>query len=351
MDRRLLLDVIGRYYWLIFVSLVVLGTAGGYVAYSTYTATETVTEQRVTSTATTFSEFNHSSMVREDVGVFSQGVELENRKVYFTSLSPRLDGNYILRHGGRDPGSASARIQLRLVLRSVGDGDTVYWKESEQLASANESSLEPGEPLLASFSVNVTRSLDRIDEVRENLSASPGSAEVLVKADSVIEGEVDGERFVDRRSEEMLISPGRGTYSASSETEGRKAHESKETVVRQESPPNTGVYAGIFVFVGSIVGFVTLERKREQGFFSVPEEDLMEARFKAERDNFDEWISEGSIEDTSDRQEVYLSSLTDLVDTGIDSDSRVIETEKGKRFVVLTESVEYVYEREETGER
>ena len=349
MDRRLLLDAVGRYYWLIFASLVVLGTVGGYVAYSTYTATETVTEERVTSTATTFSEFNHSATVREDVGVFSQGVQLENRRIYFTALSPRLDGNYILRHGGNNPQPADARIELRLVLRSVGSGDTVYWKESEALGSANASSLEPGRPLTASFSVNVTRSLNRIDEIREELGASPGSAEVLVKANSVIEGEVGGERFVDTRSEEMLISPGRGTYSTSTNTEGRKTHQARETVVRERSTPNTGVYGGILVFLGSIVGFVALERKREQGLFSVSEKQLEEARFEDERDSFDEWISEGEVQGDSDRQVVRLSSLTDLVDTAIDTDSRVVETEEGKRYVVLTEGIEYVYERTEEG--
>ena len=350
MDRQLLLDAIDRYYWLIFVSLVVLGTVGGYVAYSTYTVTETVAEERITSTATTFSEFNHSATVREDVGVFSQGVELENRKLYFTALSPRLDGSYILRHGGENPQPANARIELRLVLRSVGSGDTVYWKESEHLASTNASSLEPGQPLSASFSVNVTQSLIRIGEVRKNLGASPGSAEILVKADSVIEGEVGGERFVDTRAEELLISPGRGTYSASMNTEGRKTHQAKETVVREESPPNTSVYIGVILFLGSIAGFVTLERKREQDIFSVSQEELEEARFKRERDGFDEWISEGDIEGNSDRQVVRLSSLTDLVDTAIDSDSRVVETERGQRYVVLTEGVEYVYERRNTEE-
>jgi hypothetical protein len=345
LDRRLLLDRIGRYYWLVFVSLVIIGTAGGYFAYSAYTATETVTEERVTSTATTFSEFNHSATVREDVGVFGQGVELENRRLYFTSLSPSLNGSYTVRHGGGDPEPASARIELRLVLRSVGGGGVVYWKESERLASANESSLGPGEPLSASFSVNVTRSLGRIEEVRESIGASPGSAEVLVRADSVVEGTVGEERFIDTRSEEMSISPGRGTYSASSDTEGRKVHEAKETVVREKDTSGGALYIGILLFVGSIAGFVTLERKREQGVFSVPEEELQAARLRTERENFDEWISEGSIEATSDRQEVRLSSLTDLVDTAIDTDSRVIETEEGERYVVLTQGAKYVYER------
>jgi hypothetical protein len=351
MDRKILLNAIGRYYWLIFASLVVFGTVGGYVAYSTYTATETVTEQRVASTATTFSDFNHSTTVQEDVGVFSQGVELENKKLYFTELSPRLEGNYIIRHGGRDPEPAGARVRLRLVLRSVGDGGTVYWQESEPLASGNESSLEPGEPLSVPFSVNVTQSLDRIEEVRENLGASPGSAEILVRAESAIEGEVGSERYVDTRSESMFISPGRGTYSASSETEGRKTHEATETVVRQESPPNTGIYVGSLVFLSSIFGFVLLEKKREEDFFSVPDDEMEEARYKREKEKFNEWISEGTISGSSERQEIRLRSLTDLVDAAIDSNSRVIETQKDQKYVVLTEDVKYVFSRERDTDR
>jgi len=238
-------------------------------------------------------------------------------------------------------------MELRLVLRSVGDGGTVYWKESNQLVSENASSLEPGSPLSASFAVNVTRSLNRIEGIRENLGASPGSVEVLIKADSVIEGDVGGQRYVDTRSEEMKVSPGRSTYSASTSTEGRKVHEAKETVLTQQRPSNSGVYGGGSVLIGSVICFILLERKREQGLFSIPEDEIKEAEFKSEREKLDEWISQGDILGGNRKLEVRLGSLTDVVDTAIDSNSRVIETEKDKEYVVLTEDIKYTFRREE----
>jgi len=332
-------------YRLVILALVVVGVAGGYTAYTAYGTTETVVRERTVSTATTFSEFSHGATVREDSAVFSQGVRLAGRSLYFTQLSPVLNGTYRLRHGGEDPVPARARADARLVLRSVGSGDTVYWSDSEPLGSVNESSLEPGEPMAANFSVNVTASLASIGRIRENLSASPGSAEVAVVVSSVVEGETGGERYVDMREETMTVSPGRGTYSVGADTEGRKVHEAEETVVIEKEGSNTPVYGGASVFVLSVVSSALLEKKRREGFFSVPEEEVQNAAFRADRERFDEWISRGSVEGQGTDRTVRVSSLADVVDAAIDTDRRVIETEEGETYVVLAGETKYVYER------
>jgi len=340
MERNRIRYLLGRYFDLAFALLLLVAVVSGYVAYSAYTETETVTQEEVASVATTLSEFRHGAEVQENAVVFEEGIRLEDRTLYFTSITPILNGTYLVRHGGGNPEPADARIELRMVLRSVGNDGQVYWKDTQRLTSRNLSSLEPGVPMEANFSINVTDTLERIDSIRENLSASPGSAEVLVVAESAVEGTVGNESYADVRSERMVLSPGRGTYSVSSETKGRHRYEETITVRREEETPLNLIYAYLLVLFLSLAGSAFLYRKKEEGELSPTKEEMEAVEFERERARFEDWISEGSVQDM-DKKEVRMSSLEDVVDVAIDAERRVVED--GGEYVVLVDDVKYTY--------
>lgn len=328
----------------VIIGVLVLALFGSvYVGYAAHTSVDTVTQERVVSTWSTSTEFDHGATVERDAIVFQEGVRLRNRTLYFTSLSPVLNGTYSVRHGGSDPEPASVRAELRLVLRSVGDEGTEYWRESETLIRANDSSLEPGEELGAGFSVNVTESMRRISEIEENLSASPGGTEMIVTAETAVQGEVGGEGYVDTRSESLRIEPGEGTYSVFVETEGERREDMTETVERTLEPSFAAAYGPFVAALISLAGILSMVWGRRRGVFELPPEKVDSMRFERQRERLDEWISRGTVSGDAGETEVRLDSLEGVVDVAIDSDRRVVETDDSG-FVVLVGDVRYVYE-------
>lgn len=332
-----------RRYTAVLALLVVLGLVGGYVAYVTYTQTETVTEQRVASTATTSTDFQHGVTVQRDTIVFEEGIYLGGRTLYFSSLSPELNATYSVRHGGDDPEPADARAELMLVLRSVGDDGTEHWRVSDTLATAEEASLEPGEPLEANFKVNVTNATARIDRIQSDLGASPGETQVLVTSETVIAGEVGDEEFNETRSESLRINPGSGTYSVSVDVEGQNSHQALETVETEVEPSALSQYGSVALVFVSLVGILGMLIGRRMDVFELPQKEIERMEFESQRESLDEWISRGTLSGDEAETVMRLESLEDLVDVAIDSNRRVTELDDGS-YVVLVDGVRYVYE-------
>ena len=331
-----------RYVYVVAVLLLIAGS-GVYVAYTAHATTETVTEERVTATWTTSSEFNHSATVQRDSLVFDEGEILEGRAVYFTSLSPELEGAYTFRQGGDDPQPATANVSLSLVLRSVGGEGVEHWRVTETLDTAEEPSLEAGEPLRAEFSVNVTKTLLRIEEIERDLGASPGETQMVVTAETAVEGEVGGEDFNETRSESLRIEPGSGAYSVSVDVEGQNTEQATETFETELEPSPLTAYGSVVLAFVSSVALVGVVAGRRRGVFDLPPQTVERLEFESHRERLDEWISRGTLSGDGAETVMRLGTLEDLVDVAIDSNRRVTEIDDG-RYVVLVDDVRYVYE-------
>ncbi len=339
-EIRLFLD--RRYVYVVFALVVLIGS-GAYVAYTAHATTETVTEERVMETWTTSTEFDHSATVMRDSAVFEAGDVLEGRALYFTSVSPVLDGTYTVRHGGDSPEPAAANAELTLVLRSVGDEGVEYWRESETLATASEASLEPGEPMRAEFSVNVTDAVHRVEEIEADLGASPGETQVLVTAETSMETTLEGEEFTDERSESLRIVPDTGTYAVSEDVDGQRSQDRTETFETVVEPSPLTAYGSVVLLILSSVLLVGVVVGRFRGTFELPPETVERMKFESQRDSLDEWISRGSLTGDGAETVMRLNTLEGLVDVAIDSNRRVTELDDG-RYVVLVDGVRYVYE-------
>ncbi len=342
-DRsKYLLD---RRYPVIVVVLALVALGGFYVGYTAHTTTETVADQRVTATWTTSSSFEHGAAVERDAVVFDEGVVLEDRTLYFTRVSPVLNGTYRLNHSG-DAEPATARAEITVILRAADevDDETVeYWRTVEGNESAEVDALPPDEPLTVDFSTNISRVLERIEEIEDDLEASPGQTEVVVLADAAIETEVDGEEFTDTRNDRLVIEPDVGTYTVRSEAEGDREQDATETVVTEIEPSFLEAYASVLAVLVAAFGAGATVWARRRGLFDLPSETVERIEFERARDEFDEWISRGSASTVYAEGEVRLDSLEDLVDVAIDSNRRVTELDDGS-FVVYVDGVVYVYE-------
>ena len=331
-----------RYVYVVAVLLLVAGS-GAYVAYTAHATTETVTEERVTATWTTSSEFEHNATVQRDSVVFEEGETLEGRAVYFSSLSPELEGAYTFRQGGSDPGPATASLNLSLVLRSVGGEGVEYWRVTDTLATVEDPSLEAGEPLTAGFSVNVTETVLRIEEIERDLGASPGETQILVTAETDVEGEVGDEEFNETRTESLRVELGSGTYSVGVNVGGQNTERATETFETTVEPSPLSAYGSVVLAFVSSVGLIGVLVGRRLGAFELPPETIERLEFESQRDGLDEWISRGSMSGEKAETVMRLESLEGLVDVAIDSNRRVTELDDG-RYVVIVDGVRYVYE-------
>ncbi|PSP27031.1 hypothetical protein BRC65_08175 [Halobacteriales archaeon QH_2_65_14] len=332
--------------WFLAVALVALGLAlvGGYVAYDAHVdGAETVVEQRTAGTWTVDSTFDHAATVERDVAVFSAGERLENRNLYFTTVSPRLNGTYTLGHDNTDGEPATASIELSVVIRAVEEieeTEVVHWQTRESLET-RDVEIEDGSEASTTVSVNLSTILDRIESIQRDLGAEPGETEVLLVAETTVETVLADETFSNSRTERIEIEPGEAVYRVDTAVEGQRSDEVTERVTRTVEPSVLALYGGpLFALVG-LLGVVGLPLARLLGWLSASDGERARHEFETARDDFDQWISRARIPDAGGRTVVPADTLADLVDIAIDSDRRVLED--GDRYAVLVDDVVYTY--------
>lgn len=331
------------------VAFLVIAVVGGYAVWVVQSADDTETEQQVETVSewATDGTFDHSAVVQQESRVFSEGQQLENQPLYFTRLSPMMEGTYTLEHSG-DVDTAVGAVSLELVLQAVDDGDDdeeiVYWRETESLAT-EDVELTGDETHETSFSMNVSGVAEEIDEIESQIGASPGTSEMVIRAEATLEGETDHGPFTSSRSEQLEIEVNQGTYSISEDSMGTDPHEHTQEVAQEvpvEHPWYLEVGGPLLLLVG-LIGTVAVGFLRYNGTLTVTPAERQQLAFAKTRAQYSDWISKGTVPPVTDERVVTVNSLTDLVDVAIDSNARAIESEDGQSYVVLTGNLRYVY--------
>ena len=338
---------------LVIVAFLVVAAGGGYGIYAVETMPETEPQTQTVAEWSTAGEFSHGATVENGTAVFQQGEQLTNRPLYFTRLSPELDGEYTFSHQG-DVDDTAGVVDLRLVLRAVeerevGDetAEFVHWQESEQLAIAEIDDLEAGGEERVSFSVNASALGERIDRIEEDLGASPGTTEVVIISEAAFEATAADERLFAERTDRLQIEPGGGTFSVAPDVGESTTQTVTETVQIPVEPSPLMLYGGPIALAVGLLGAAAFGGLSYAGVFALSRAERGRLTFSQSRKDYDQWISRGQIPDdeTGDRRVIALESLEDLADVAIDSDRRVIErVEPTPRYVVLVDDIEYRFD-------
>jgi hypothetical protein len=342
--------VVDRYGSVLVAALVVLTVLGGYGVYLAYAVEETETETRtvVVSSWESTGEFSHSATVRNSTRSFSEGQTLRDRAVYFTSITPVLDGAFRYRYTASESGNLSARGAVDLVVRSVDpESSREFWRFSESVAS-DRALLAPNDSLTMSFSRNVTAVERDIERERSRLGGSPGVTEVFFLTTVTVEGTRNGAPVEQQRTYRMPLSIESNTYSVNASdpvTAGdRRTERRSETVVVPPGPLER--FGGPVALLVGLVGLAGFGMGRYREAFEVSDREREYLSYRSDRSEFDEWITE--VRPPTDRIDdatvhVETTSLAGLVDLAIDTDRRVLETEDGGRYLVLDDDVVYSY--------
>lgn len=338
--------VVAENFALVVAVVVVLGLFGGYVTADTYLDAGTETDiERVTAWEST-GGFSYSATVTNGTGPYDEGTVLHNRSVYFTQLTPRLNGSFTYRYTAIEGGSLTANTSLALVFRSVSDvegNETVYWRTERALATST-TTLESEQRQRLSFSTNVTAAKERAEAIERRLGETPGTIRAHLLSRVQLSGTRNGQPVERTRSYRLPIQFEQGVYQLRDDgpvsASGNRTH---RTAVPISYGPFKEV-GGPLLLMASVCGLIGLAGARITGRLSVPESDRAKVTYRKHREEFDSWITAGRVPDAVlDGPKVEVDTLEGLVDAAIDMNRRVIEDLNRNQFVLVTDSATYLY--------
>ncbi|MFC7135079.1 MULTISPECIES: DUF5305 domain-containing protein [Salinibaculum] len=328
-------------------ALVLLALLGGWLTYTTYAAPATTTEQRPGPSSETRAWFNHSATVTENNSVYPVGTTLADRQVYFSSITPSLNGSYSFTYQASESGQLNATVALDLVYRGVEDGevgDRVVWETTRTLRGTVSKSLGPGDTLTVPFSVDVNRTGQRLAAIEEQLGDPPGQSQVRVRARTTLQGTVNAEP-VDRTTPHTLpIDLGGSTYRIGQPGPMTDSEETTRTVtVEKEYGPARSVGAPGLLLV-SLSGLVGLGFVRYTDRLGLSRAERRRLTYEEDKREYDDWISRVQLpEEALALPRATTTSLAALVDFAIDTDNRVIEDPQEQTYYVVHDGYLYEY--------
>jgi len=328
------------------VALAILVLVGGWVTYTTYGVSATRTVERPGSSWATTGDFDHHATVVGNNSLYPPGGTLTNRSIYFTALTPRLNGTYELSLEASEDGSVDGTAELAVFLQGVEqrqEETQVLWQTRRDLDRVDVT-IQAGESVTIPFSVDLAAMANRSAAIDEELDRPPGRPRALLRVATSLSGEVNGESYAHNRTDALPVTIRQGNYrpgTAAPETIRRESTE--HVVVPVEHGPLQKAGAPLLL-LASLGGLGLLWLGRDRGWIPLSEVERSRLRYHRDRESYDEWISRMRLPDALyHRPRVSATSLAALADFAIDSDSRVLEDADRSRYVVVTPDHLYVY--------
>jgi len=327
--------------------LLVFALLGGWMTYTAYAAPEPATEQRSTVQWEQTGDFHHTATVTEDNSVFPTGTTLDNRSVYFTRLSPQLDGTFDTSYDARQSGELDQAVSLSLVIRGVeaddqGDNETVHWQTTDSLGDSTVDAVSPGEAVSVEFSQNMSAVDTQIDQIRDEIGSSPGETEVFVRAAVTSQGTVNGDGVNETNTYRLPVTLDGNIYRIGNPEPTVEQYETIQTETVAQSAGATRSIGGpllVVISLGLLGGVVALFNRGP-----LSESERAQMAYENDRETFDDWISTIQLpEEAFDLPQATAGSLGALVDFAIDTDNSVIKDPDETAYYVRHDGYLYTY--------
>jgi len=282
-------------------------------------------------------EVSESAVVQEDNPLYETGRRLESRPAYFANFTPELQLSAAVQ--GSD--ARNVTVNQRLILREEATRDgSELWSRERLLASHSET-MTDGE-------TNINTTLDVADigsdqsDVRSVLN-SLASITTTLRIETTYETErVEGASYEGDLDLSLTFQSTSNAYWLSGT---RTASDSETRVTRPDpvpQPPNY-ILVGLLAVAGiGMVGLAGVVVQKSRVY------DPQQLRIELYNEEYGEWISKGELVVDPDKRYVYVDSLGDLVDIGIDADKRVIHDTDLGAYVVVDGDLIYYFSREST---
>lgn len=339
--------VLDNQFTVVVATLLVVVVLGGWATYTAHAGPATTTESKPTVSWEQTGTFDHAATVQADSSLYPSGETLENRPVYFTSLSPELDGRFRTSFDPQDSGELDQTVSLSLVIREVDQGDqgadqTVYWETTDSLAEETVNGVAPGEPVRVSFSQNMSAINAEINQIREDIGGSPGSLEVIVRATVDSQGSINGDTVDETTTYTMPLTLDSSTYSVDGAEPTVESYETTQPVaVDRDSSLLTSVGGPLLLVISlGLLGGIVVRSDR----LALSEAERAALADETDRESHDDWISTIKLPpDAFELPRAEADSLAALVDFAIDTDNCVIEDPDETVYYVRHDGYLYSY--------
>ncbi|MFP8956481.1 DUF5305 domain-containing protein [Natrialbaceae archaeon A-CW3] len=341
--RLRLRSLVTDYRWVIALACVLALVSGGWIAYGAHVDPGEETEQRLVHSWSTTGDLSHSAVVEEENAVYPVGSRLSNQPLYYTRLSPTVEGTYSAGYESQTGDDVTIDLEVELVWQSTDDEHT-YWRETESLAAVTDGDVEPGEDVEATFSVNVSAVEERMDEIESDLGASPGDREVFIRVDRSLEGVVDGDHRTETDTHEIEIAIDGSTHSLETPDGLDRSHDEYETVTVTQSHGPERTAGGPLLALLGLIGLGALAAIPTSRYEPTPEERDWLAYQEALEEHGSLVTPTRLPAEVEDRPEAEIDRFETLIQLGIDLEAAILDDRESGQYVVLTDELRYVYE-------
>lgn len=279
---------------------------------------------------------SESAVVQNENPLYETGERIQ-KPVYFTNITPNLTLSVVVNTNS----DRNVSIDQRLVLSEEATRSGSELWSRERVLATNEETISDGRS-----QTNITLDINNFARSQQNISqiiSSVSSINTQFNLETTYETEpVDGRSYSGQLAFSFSPESTANAYWLS----GSRSDSDSETRLSQpdpiQQPPN---YRRTLMFVLGGIGMIVLG-----GGLVVKSRELdpHELQIEVYNQQYTEWISEGELVVDPDRQYVYVNSLGDLVDIGIDADKRVIHDTDLKAYVVVDDDLIYYFAREPT---
>lgn len=296
----------------------------GAVEYATPPSTE-VTESMDSQTIR--SEVHTNITASGDTPLYDAGTALVDEPIYLFASSPTVT----VRQRTSVPADQAVDVRQNITLRYQlsRDGKT-YWTDARVLA-ANDTTTSTG-TAVTTASLNVRTVKERVAKLRKSAGQTG-----VVDAHLVVSTTYNTAEYSGSVSEKASLTVLDGGYRIDRPT-AERTH-SRQRARRVAVPTRDALPYLLPLGTGSVLlvaaaGVAAGQRRRFDS--ERIESELATRRYR-------EWISAGTLPGSPDGTVVDIDSLADLVDTAIDTDSRVVYDEAKGVYAVLDGPVVYRY--------
>jgi hypothetical protein len=336
---RALLDA---YFPILFGAAILLAFVFGFWLFQVYAVEEVRTEQRTFVQWSESTELEHSALIVNESVPFEAGQRVEDRPIYYTTISDALDITYRYEHTAGAELDVSTDIFLRI--RSVS-GDDIFWEVTEPRASTGSESVSAGENHTAEASVNIAELRRTIAEIQSQLGTE-GSIEIAIVATTSIDGTVDGQAVNRTHGSLLRLAVSQTSFRVTDTETIDEEYTSTDTVETTQDASLLEMLASLLAFSGSLTVLGTLAFARLRGYIELSGEEAELLEVYQQEQEFSEWITTGTFPSERDYEAtIVVDDLKGLVDVAIDTNKRVIKDEQLRVSTVLDDDYVYLYIR------
>jgi len=277
------------------------------------------------------------AVVENSNPLYETGAVLESKPAYFINATPNITFSALV--SGSDDRNVTISQRFVLVEEATRDGQELWSRQ--RVLQTNEETITDGRNR-TNLSLNVEDIAGNQTGVRSALSgvATPTTN---LRLETIYRTEpVRGEGYQGQLSLSLRFESTADAYwfAGSRSTSDSETRLDRPDPIQQ--PPN---YFDVFLLALGGIGLLGLAGVTIHKSNAYDPHELRIEMYNAE---YSEWISEGELVVDPDRQYVYVNSLGDLVDIGIDADKRVIHDRDLKAYVVVDNDLIYYFAREPT---